>query len=260
MKLELTDSHCHLQMGADSPQKLIDEARAVGVKTMLCVALNQEDRDVVVDIAQNHDDVYVAAAWHPNHEPGFIPSTEDVLALCDHEKIIAVGETGLDYFRSEQSHEEMQWQRDRFISHILASKANGKPLVIHTRDAMDETLDMIEQHGQGQVAGVMHCFTGTIEEAKRALDLGFYISFSGIATFNSAKEIREVIMHVPEDRFLIETDTPYLAPVPHRGKPNQPAYVIEVAALIAKLKDMDIETVAQQSTDNFKRLCGLAID
>jgi len=192
---------------------------------------------------------------HPNVQGGLDPSVEELIALGQPDKVIGIGETGLDYFRSEG---DLSWQHQRFRNHINAAKALKKPLIIHTREAKHDTLRMLEEEGAGEVGGIIHCFTEDWEFAKKALDLNFYISFSGIVTFNSAKEIQEVAKKVPADRFLIETDSPYLAPVPFRGRPNYPTYVRYVAEKLAELRGTTINKIAETSTENFYRLFKLA--
>jgi TatD DNase family protein len=188
---------------------------------------------------------------HPNVRDGHDPSVEELIALGTDDKVIAIGETGLDYFRSEG---DLAWQHQRFRNHINAAKALKKPLIIHTREAKFDTLRILEEEGASEVGGIIHCFTEDWEFAQKALDMNFYISFSGIVTFNSAKEIQEVAKKVPEDRFLIETDSPYLAPAPFRGRPNYPTYVRYVAEKLAELRGTAVDQIAQSSTENFYRL------
>ena len=171
--------------------------------------------------------------------------------MARHPKVVAIGETGLDYFRSEG---DLEWQRDRFRRHIAAARQSGKPLIVHSRDAREDTLAVLAEEGAGEVGGVMHCFTGDWDMARRAMDMNFYISFSGIVTFKSAQELQEIARKMPADRMLVETDSPYLAPVPHRGKPNQPAFVRHVAEFIAELRNESCETVAAVTTRNFRAL------
>lgn len=250
-----TDSHCHIHLADKPSDQILSEAAANKVTTMLCVALNDEDLLNVIPLAENNENVYIAAAWHPNHDPGYVPSVETIIDLCkSHNKIISVGETGLDYFRNEGSYESMAWQRQRFVHHIEAAKQLNKPVIIHTRDAMRETIDMLSVEKAGECGGVLHCFTGDKDDAKRLLDIDFYISFSGITTFNSAQDIRDVIPYIPKDRLLIETDTPYLSPMPFRGRENQPAYVVYVAEKIAEVLSLSVQEVAEITTQNFKQL------
>jgi TatD DNase family protein len=188
---------------------------------------------------------------HPNEQVEREPSAADLIALAQDKKIVAIGETGLDYFRSTG---ETEWQRERFRQHIRAAKETGKPLIVHSRQAKEDTIKVLREENVASVGGVLHCFTEDMAMATDAMDLNFYISFSGIVTFNSAKEIQYVAQHMPLERMLIETDSPYLAPIPHRGKPNEPAYVRYVAEFIAKLRGIDVEEVAEKTTDNFFRL------
>lgn len=249
------DSHCHIHLANRPNEEIIQEAREQNISQMLCVALNDEDAQTVKELVEAYPEVYMAAAWHPNDNVGFIPSVEEVVELCSiHEKCIAVGETGLDYFRTEQTHKELKWQRDRFVHHIEAGKQLDKPVIIHTREAMDETLDMLKVEEADKCGGILHCFTGELKDARKALDLDFYISFSGILTFNSAKDLQGLVSYIPKDKLLIETDTPYLAPTPFRGRENQPAYVVNVAHKIADLLGEPYADIAQLTSDNFRRL------
>ena len=193
----------------------------------------------------------VSVGLHPNEQGGHDPDIDELVELATHPKVVAIGETGLDYFRSEG---DLDWQRDRFRRHIAAAKVSGKPLIIHSRDAKEDTLEILEAEGASEVGGVMHCFTGDWDMAQRAMDLNFYVSFSGIVTFKSAQVLQDVATKMPPDRMLVETDCPYLAPVPHRGKPNQPAFVRHVAEFVAGLRGETYEQVAANTTENFKNL------
>jgi TatD DNase family protein len=210
-----------------------------------------EDYPAMLRIAEAHPQVVASVGLHPNERGGHDPGIEELVDLARHQKIVAIGETGLDYFRSEG---DLDWQRDRFRRHIVAAKQAGKPLIIHSRDAKEDTLKILAEENAGEAGGVMHCFTGDWDMAQRAMDLNFYISFSGIVTFRNARELREVAVRMPEERMLVETDCPYLAPVPHRGKPNQPAYVRHVAECIADLRDEPYEQIAAVTTRNFESL------
>ena len=210
-----------------------------------------EDFPGMLAIAEQHESVWASVGLHPNERDGHDPSVEELLALADHPKIVAIGETGLDYFRSEG---DLDWQRERFRRHIAAARQCGKPLIIHSRDAREDTLRILAEENAAETGGVMHCFTGDLDMAREAIALNFHISFSGIDTFNSAKELQEAARHIPLERMLVETDCPYLAPVPHRGKPNHPAWTRHVAEFIAELRGVDYETVAAATTDNFNRL------
>jgi TatD DNase family protein len=252
----LVDSHCHLDRLDLEPfggrmEGVLDTAREQGVGHFLCVSINLEDYPGMLALAEPLEQVSVSVGLHPNEQGGHDPDTDELVELATHPKVVAIGETGLDYFRSEG---DLDWQRDRFRRHIAAAKVSGKPLIIHSRDAKEDTLEILEAEGASEVGGVMHCFTGDWDMAQRAMDLNFHISFSGIVTFKSAQILQEVATKVPADRMLVETDCPYLAPVPHRGKPNQPAYVRHVAEYVAGLRGETYEQVAANTTENFKNL------
>lgn len=252
----LVDSHCHLDMldlqsFEDGVMGVLAAAREQGVGHMLCVSVNLEDYPNMLSLVEDCDEVTVSVGVHPNEQGGQDPAPEELVALAAHPKVVAIGETGLDYFRSEG---DLDWQRQRFRNHIAAAKQCGKPLIIHSRDAREDTLKVMEEEGASAVRGVMHCFTGDWDMAQRAIDMDFYISFSGIVTFNSARELKEIAQKIPVDRMLVETDCPYLAPVPHRGKPNQPAYVRHVAEHIAELRGETLDSIASATTENFKAL------
>ena len=252
----LVDSHCHLDMLDLEPfggriEGVLDAARQQDVGHFLCVSINMEDYPAMLALAEPHEQVSVSVGLHPNEQGGHDPDIDELVELAKHPKVVAIGETGLDYFRSEG---DLGWQRDRFRRHIAAAKCSGKPLIIHSRDAREDTLEILEQEGAGEVGGVMHCFTGDWDMAERAMELNFHISFSGIVTFKSAQVLQEVATKMPADRMLVETDCPYLAPVPHRGKPNQPAFVRHVAEYVAGLRGETYEQVATATTENFKKL------
>ena len=252
----LIDSHCHLNLldGAADASVLaqyLQAARANDVGGFLCVATDMESLSAVLNVADQNADVYASVGVHPNHNDGHDPSVDELVALARHPKVIAIGETGLDYFRTQG---EMRWQQERFRRHIAAAKLTAKPLIIHTREARADTLQILEEEQAQDARGVMHCFTEDWATAKRALDIGFYISFSGIVTFRNATALQAVAQQVPIDRILIETDCPWLAPMPHRGKPNQPAYVRHVAEFVAALRGSDYGEFAAQTTQNFARL------
>ena len=256
--MNLIDSHCHFNLleGVGSTADVIENARRLGVTAMLNVSVDLETFPAVLAAAQHYDNVYASVGVHPNSREGREPTVDELVTLVSHPKVIAIGETGLDYYRSEG---DLEWQRNRFRRHITAAKQAGKPLIIHTRDAREDTLGIMKEEGADRACGVMHCFTGDWEMAQSALELGFYISFSGIVTFKNARRLQEVASRIPEDRILIETDAPYLAPVPYRGKPNQPAYVRYVADFIAELRDTTIDRVAQITTNNFSTLFKIPI-
>jgi len=221
----------------------------------LCVSVDLPDFPSVLALAEQYSHIYASVGVHPDYEDTPEPSVDQLVELAAHPKIIAIGETGLDYYRLEG---DLEWQRERFRTHIKASRITRKPLIIHTRSASADTIRLMQEEGagtdQGGVAGVMHCFTESLEVAEAALAMGFYISFSGIVTFKSAKDLQAVARAVPLERMLIETDSPYLAPVPFRGRVNEPGYVRHVAEYIATLKELPLEQVAKQTTDNFFNL------
>lgn len=255
----LIDSHCHLDRIDLSPYQndfstFMQQTRQVGVDHMLCVSIDLESYPDMLALVLPHEDISVSVGVHPNDFDRHEPTVADLLELASHPRNVAIGETGLDFFRSEG---DLEWQRQRFRTHIQAAKEAHKPLVIHTRDAREETLRIMTEEKASQAGGVLHCFTENWEMASAALDMGFYISFSGIVTFKNAQELRDVAARVPLDRLLIETDAPYLAPTPHRGKPNEPKYVYLVAETIAELRGMDTEDLAAQTSQNFRHLFGI---
>jgi TatD DNase family protein len=251
--IDLIDSHCHINFDplGDDVDQVIARAGNAGVNHMLCVSVNLEDYPQVLALAERYDNVFASVGVHPNEQEGRDPDVDELVTLASDKHVVAIGETGLDYYRTE---EKMDWQHDRFRRHIDAAKQTRKPLIIHTRDSSKDTLKLMEEEGARDAGGVMHCFVEDWETAKRAMDLGFYISFSGIVTFKSARELQDVAKKVPLDRMLVETDSPYLAPVPYRGKTNEPAYTRNVAEFIAELRDIPLEQVAQHTTDNFYQL------
>ncbi|MFP8833898.1 TatD family hydrolase [Hydrogenophaga sp. XSHU_21] len=259
-----TDSHCHLSFPELRSQlpAILDAMDAASVDRALCICTTLEEFDDVHGLAMAHGHLWSTVGVHPDNEGVREPALQDLLDGAARPKVVGIGETGLDYYRlGERTLADMEWQRERFRVHIRAARQTGLPLVIHTRSASDDTLAILREEGgfgsggQGPVArGVFHCFTETAAVARAALDLGFYISFSGILTFRSAEDLRETARLVPMDRMLIETDSPYLAPVPHRGKVNTPALVPHVARQIADLKGLDIEAVAAATSANFERL------
>ncbi len=254
------DSHCHLSFPELSGRlpEIRQAMRDAQVDRALCICTTLEEFDRVHALATAHDNFWCSVGVHPDNEGVAEPTVEDLVRRARLPRVVAIGETGLDYFRlGERSPADMQWQRDRFAVHIRAARATGAPLVVHTRSASADTLALLRDEGQGAVRGVFHCFTETLEVAQAALAMGFHISFSGILTFRNAQALREVARQVPLERCLIETDSPYLAPVPHRGKTNQPAWVTEVAAALATLKGLDAAVVAQATSANFERLFGL---
>ena len=251
------DSHCHLSFPelAEKLPEIRAAMAAAEVDRALCICTTLEEFEQVHALALGYDNFWCSAGVHPDNEDVREPSVDDLLALAAKPKVVAIGETGLDYYRlGQRSVADMEWQRQRFRVHIRAARATGLPLVIHTRSASADTLALLREEGEGKAQGVFHCFTETAEVARAALDLGFYISFSGILTFKTAVDLRAVAAFVPLDRCLIETDSPYLAPVPYRGKVNSPAYVPWVARQLAEVKKLEIEEVAAATSRNFERL------
>jgi len=251
------DSHCHLdfpELTQDLPQVLADMQRN-RVTHALVVSVCMPDWPRLMDLVAAHPMLYASVGVHPDYEDTPEPSCEELVRLAQTPKVIAIGETGLDYFRQS---EPLDWQRARFCTHIRAARQAQRPLIIHTRAAADDTLRLMRAEQAQDCGGVMHCFTESWEVAKGALDLGFYISFSGIVTFKNAQSLQDVARRVPLDRMLIETDSPYLAPVPFRGKRNDPSKVIHVAAKIAALRGLDVEEIGQISSQNFRTLFRMA--
>jgi len=255
----LIDSHCHLDRIDLEPfdndlGNALKVAEESGVERFLCVAIDRGNIPDVIAIAERFDNVYASVGVHPNEEDPEEVTAEELLRLADHPRVIAIGETGLDYFRSEG---DLEWQKQRFRNHIAAAKECQKPLIIHSREAREDTIAIMQQERAVEAGGIMHCFVEDWETAQRAMEMDFYISFSGIVTFKNAEPLREVAKQVPPERLLVETDSPYLAPVPHRGKSNQPAYVRNVAEMLAELRGESFETLSKQTTDNFNRLFNL---
>lgn len=252
----IIDSHCHLDRldlapyGGDLAQALA-AARQAGVGTMLNVNIDLEHEADVRQIAEQHADVYFSVGVHPSEEEGEEPTVERLLALAAHPKCIAIGETGLDYHWCKG---DTGWQRERFRVHLRAARQTGKPVIVHTREAKADTLRILDEEQVSTIGGIMHCFTEDMATAEAALAMGMHISFSGIITFRSAESLREVARMVPAERILVETDSPYLAPMPHRGKPNEPRHVVAVCAFLASLRGVDAGEMARITTDNFRRL------
>lgn len=250
------DSHCHLdRLKLEKYENGLDGAIAAAteqqVSEMLCVAIDLEHIDQVLNIAAEYSNIYASVGVHPTSYDGEEPTVDRLVALADSENVIAIGETGLDYYYSEDM---KLLQQQRFKAHLQASKQTRKPVIVHTRDAKEDTLSIIAEYGDKSVAGVLHCFTEDLDMALRAIDLGYFISFSGIVTFKNAVELQEVARSIPLERMLIETDSPYLAPVPFRGKPNEPKYVPKVAEFIAQLRGLSVEEIAEQTAANFHTL------
>ena len=249
----LVDSHCHLDFPelADNLPAILATMRDNDVGAALCVSVTLEDFPKVRTLAENHPHLYASVGVHPDYTDLREPTVSELLELARHPKVVAIGETGLDYFRLTG---DLEWQRERFRTHIRAARECAKPLIIHTRSAAADTLRLMQEEGAEKAGGVMHCFTESWEVAEGALAMGFYISFSGIVTFKNAKDLKEVARRVPLERMLIETDSPYLAPVPHRGRTNQPGWVKNVAEEIARLQGRDFSEIAATTTENFYKL------
>lgn len=251
--MQLIDSHCHL----DFPE-LVEQLPALlanmadnDVVAALCVAVRLEDYPAVLALAEAHPNIFASVGVHPDYQECDDPDVARLVNLAAHPRVVAIGETGLDYYRLTG---DLEWQRTRFRTHIRAARAAAKPLIIHTRAAAEDTLRLMREEQASDAGGVMHCFTESWDVAKECLDLGFYISFSGIVTFRNAADLREVARRVPADRLLVETDAPYLAPMPFRGKTNQPAYVRHVAEGVAAARGVSLESIAEITTSNFFEL------
>lgn len=249
----LVDSHCHLDFPdlAVNIDELLANMRENDVGHALCVSVNLQDLPRVLALSENHPNLFASVGVHPDYENLEEPQSIQLATLACHPRVVAIGETGLDYFRLKG---DLEWQRERFRQHIRAARLCNKPLIIHTREAAEDTLRIMEEEGADTVGGVMHCFTESWEVAQRAMALNFYISFSGIVTFKKAVGLKDIATRVPLERILIETDSPYLAPVPHRGKTNQPAFVKHVAEEIAALRGISLDQVAEATTRNFFKL------
>lgn len=264
---QLVDSHCHLNFPdlAVRTSEILDNMRAAGVGHAMCISVTLEKFPEVLALAEQHENLFATVGVHPDYEAGETdpdnpeaddiplvePDLDTLVKLGQHPKVLAVGETGLDYYRLSG---DLEWQRERFRTHIRAAKALKKPLVIHTRNAAEDTLRILEEENASEVGGIFHCFTESWEVAQRGLALGFHLSFSGIVTFKNAVALKEIAAKAPLERILVETDSPYLAPTPYRGKTNEPAYVKYVAAEIAQLRGISDEAVAEATTANFFRL------
>ena len=247
------DSHCHLDFPelAERLPEVLENMRDHRVTHALCISVDLADFPKVLAIAQSAPHLYASTGTHPDYEETHEPTVDELVLLADHARVIAIGETGLDYFRLTG---DLEWQRERFRIHIRAAREAGKPLVIHTRSAAVDTLRVMREERAGEAGGVMHCFTESWDVAQAAIEMGFYISFSGIVTFKNAKALQDVAQRVPLERMLIETDSPYLAPVPFRGKTNEPAFVSHVAAKIAELRGITIDEIGDATTNNFFEL------
>lgn len=252
------DSHCHIDFGdlAAQGSALFERMAQARVSHAVCIGVSVESLPAVLTVAEQHNHIFASVGVHPEYTEGEDPSVERIVSLATHPRVIAIGETGLDYYWHK---DRPEWQRDRFRRHIQAAKACNKPLVIHTRDAAEDVIRILQEEQAAKVGGVMHCFTETLAVAEQAMAENFYISFSGILTFKNAAQIKEVATAIPLERILIETDSPYLAPVPYRGKLNEPSYVPYVAAEIARLRGISVEEVAEATTRNFFTLFKAAV-
>lgn len=249
----LVDSHCHLDRLdlKDYPgglPELMQATAAAGVDHMLCIGVDLESFPAVRELAEQYPNVHCTVGVHPLYRESREPTCVELMSLAEHPRVVAIGETGLDYFYAK---DDTSWQRQRFAEHIAAARQTGLPLVVHTRDAREDTIAMLRDIGEGKVRGVMHCFTEDLVMAERAMELGFYISISGIVTFRNADALREVVRALPPGRLLIETDAPWLAPMPHRGKQNEPRYVADVARFVADLKQLPTTELVAITRNNF---------
>lgn len=250
------DSHCHLDRLDLSPYDndfaaMLAAARQREVSDMLCVSISLEQFPDMYALIKAHEGVFASVGTHPLSANDELISTEQLVSMAGEEKVVAIGETGLDYYYQTDTHEV---QQESFKNHLNASAQSGLPVIVHTRDAREQTLKLIAEHGDSKVGGVLHCFTESLAMAKAAMEMNYMISFSGIITFRNAAELRDVVKVLPLERMLIETDAPYLAPVPHRGKKNEPKYVVEVAQCIADLKGISVAEVAEVTSNNFYKL------
>jgi len=249
----LVDSHCHLNFPelVQNMGQVLERMQSNQVGYALCVSVTLDKFPEVLAIAEQYPNIYASVGVHPDYENIQEPTVDGLVSLANHARVVAIGETGLDYFRLTG---DLEWQRERFRTHIRAAKAAGKPLIIHTRNAAEDTLRIMQEEGAAEVGGVMHCFTESWEVAQAAIAMGFYISFSGIVTFKNAVALKEVAQKVPLGSMLVETDSPYLAPIPFRGKTNQPAYVRHVAEEIARLREVPLQHIVEATTANFFNL------
>lgn len=247
------DSHCHLNFPelAENIDDVLAKMKLNAVTHALCVSVDLDRLPQILQLAEQHDNLYASVGVHPDYELATEPTQTELVRLAQHPKVIAIGETGLDYYRLQG---DLEWQRERFRIHIRAARECRKPLIIHTRSAAADTLRLMREENAGQIGGVLHCFTENLEVAQAAIEMGFYISFSGIVTFKNAIEIKKVAATIPLDKILIETDSPYLAPIPYRGKLNQPAYVKHVAEEIARLRNVALDEIGIATSGNFRRL------
>lgn len=256
------DSHCHIYFEGlvERLPELLEHMREQQVGHALLACVDLETFPALLALAEQHDNLFASVGVHPDHEDVREPDVAELVALARHPKVVAIGETGLDYYRLEgRTIDDMAWQRERFRTHIRAARLAGKPLIIHTRAASEDTIQLMREEGADEVGGVMHCFTEPWPIAEQALALNFHISLSGIVTFKSAADVQDVARRMPLERLLIETDSPYLAPVPYRGKTNEPAYVSHVGRFIAGLRGVDEAVLGAATTENFFRLFASAV-
>ncbi len=258
--MRITDSHCHLntipaKMG--TVEDIVRQAAEMDVARMLCVAISPDRWDEVIGLAERFDNVYATVGIHPTTDASVELDEARFRELAAHPRVIAVGEIGLDYFHHKPDKEDLSWMHERFRRQIRLAREVGLPMIIHTRESTADLLDILEEEGADAVGGIMHCFVDDLASAERAMNMGFYISFSGIVTFNSARALQEVASAIPAERLLVETDSPYLAPVPHRGKVNLPGYTRHVVEKLAELRGVPAEDIAEQTWRNFNRLFGL---
>jgi len=251
--MQIVDSHCHLNFPDFEGRipDILQNAADNQISHLLCISTSWENQVGVIELAEKYPQIFASVGKHPTTEGGHEPTVEDLLQAAENPRVVAIGETGLDYFRSEG---DLTWQHERFHAHIEAAKVCKKPLIIHTRAAAEDTMNTLRELNASEAGGVMHCFAEDWAVAKEALDIGFYISFSGIVTFKSAKSVQEVAMKAPLDRILVETDAPYLAPVPHRGKTNEPAFVRHTAEYVAEARGISLGELAEATTNNFFKL------
>lgn len=249
----LVDSHCHLNFPelVQNMDQVLESMRSNQVGHALCVSVTLDKFPEVLSIAEQYPNIYASVGVHPDYENITEPTVQGLVELANHPRVVAIGETGLDYFRLTG---DLSWQRERFRAHIRAARQTGKPLIIHTRNAAEDTIKIMQEEGAAEVGGVMHCFTESWEVAQAAIAMGFYISFSGIVTFKNAQALKDVAQKVPLASMLVETDSPYLAPIPFRGKTNQPAYVRHVAEEIARLREQPLQQIMDATTANFFKL------
>lgn len=263
--MQLIDSHCHLNMidlkkFDGSLDNVVHQAQENQVEHILNISVNLTSFPEILATAKQYPNVYATVGIHPCYDEEPETTVEELCQLAQDPKVIGIGECGLDYHMNDSQDpkgQDFAWQRERFVTHIQAAKQAGMPLIIHTRDAIQDTLDIMKAEEAGVAGGIMHCYVEDVENAKKAMDLGFMISFSGIVTFKNAKQLHEVAKIVPDDKMLIETDSPYLAPMPHRGKGNQPAYVLHVAEHLANLRGTSVEHIAHVTRNNYRQLFGL---